>query len=95
MKTINFLAETEKAVKVNMEVSASIAPRGGYVSSMIKSKSWSVQVWMPKSQLNEGKFSEWIMNKKAEEAGEWMAERMGGRLISANAIFFDADGIAF
>jgi hypothetical protein len=35
------------------------------------------------------------MNKKAEEAGEWMAERMGGRLISANAIFFDADGIAF
>lgn len=85
-----FAKESEKAVMMTMKYSIEIAPRGGYVSSQVKYRNGAMNVWVPKSQIQDGKISDWIAQQKAEEANDWVLSKFSfGQVISNDVHFFD------
>ena len=52
------LKETEKAIMVQMAYDIEVAPDFGYSSSMVKNKVGTLQVWIPKSQIKDGKITD-------------------------------------
>ena len=63
-----YLAESDKAVKVNMNIDVTYSGTGRNGEWQDVSKQISTQTWIPKSQLQGGKPSEWIAQQKVTEA---------------------------
>ena len=89
-----YIAESDKAVKIKMNLYAEYAPNGGFVSSMVKDKSISTEVWIPKSQMVKGQPSTWIMGVKAQEVAEKYTP-MNGRVLRKSATFMDKNNKVF
>lgn len=49
-----------------MYIEATIAPNGGFSSSMTRDISTGVKVWIPKTQIENGNISEWIAKNKTK-----------------------------
>lgn len=87
---LSVVKETEKAVQVETEAYVEFAPYGGYTSSMIKDKTFNMKVWLPKSQIKDGKPSDWIKGKKEQDLldDSWLNSKMlNGRPISVSLKF--------
>ncbi len=87
---LSVVKETEKAVQVETEAYVEFAPNGGFTSSMIKSKTYNMKVWLPKSQIKDGKPSDWIKGKKEQDLldDSWLNSKMlNGRPISVSLKF--------
>lgn len=85
--------ETEKAVEVKMYLEATIAPNGGFSSSMTRDISTGVKVWIPKTQIENGNISEWIAKNKRQELESTLLSRYNnGRILSSEVTFNDANG---
>ena len=87
---LSVVKETEKAVQVETEAYVEFAPYGGYTSSMIKDKTFNMKVWLPKSQIKDGKPSDWIKGKKEQDLldDSWLNSKMlNGRPISVSLTF--------
>ena len=72
------------------EAYVEFAPYGGYTSSMIKDKTFNMKVWLPKSQIKDGKPSDWIKGKKEQDLldDSWLNSKMlNGRPISVSLKF--------
>lgn len=79
---------------LTLTVKADIAPRGGFTSSMVKYRTYTEDVWIPKSQLTEnGKPSKWITGKKIEEILN--KKFINHQIISSDGTYTDADGKSF
>ena len=66
--TVSYMKETEKAVMLQMVIEVEIAPKGGFVSSLVRDRIWFENVWIPKSQLSDtGRPSEWITKQKKDD----------------------------
>ena len=63
-----YLAESDKAVKVNMNIDVTYSGTGRNGEWQDVQKQISTQTWIPKSQLQGGKPSEWIAQQKVTEA---------------------------
>lgn len=82
--------ETEKALQVETEAYVEFAPRGGFTSSLIKDRTYNMKVWIPKSQIKDGKPSDWIKSMKENDLMEdsWLNSRiMNGRVLSVSLKF--------
>lgn len=92
---LSVVKETEKAVQVEAEASVEYVPDfglggGGYTSSMIKYKTYNMKVWLPKSQIKDGKPSDWIKGKKEADLVDdsWLNSKMfNGRVNSVSLKF--------
>lgn len=87
---LSVVKETEKALQVEAVANVEFAPNGGFTSSMIKEKNYNMKVWLPKSQIKDGKPSDWIKGKKEQDLlnDEWLGSRfIGGRPISVSLSF--------
>lgn len=82
--------ETEKAVLIKLRLYAEYAPEGGFVSSMVRDRNIDTNVWIPKSQFENGQPTNWILQQKANEIAERYTP-MNGRVLSTSAKFYDAD----
>ena len=67
---MNIIKETEKAVQVKVVVDAEYAPIGGYTSSLVKGRTFTTTAWLPKSQMVDGNFPEWLLKTKAAEIAD-------------------------
>lgn len=72
MKT---LKETEKAVQVEANVIMEIAPKGGFVSSLIRERSGKWTFWCPKSVVKDDVIADWFLGKKINEAREYYEDK--------------------
>ena len=63
-----YLQESDKAVKVNMNIEVTYSGTGRNGEWQDVNKSINTQTWIPKSQLQGGKPSEWIAQQKVTEA---------------------------
>lgn len=84
--------ETDKALRVEAEAYVEYVPSGfgGFTSSMIKSKTFNMNVWLPKSQIKDGKPSDWIKGKKEADLVDdsWLnSKMMNGRVHSVSLKF--------
>lgn len=89
---LSVVKETEKAVQVEAEAYVEYVPSGmgGFTSSMIKDKTFNMKVWLPKSQIKEGKPSDWIKGKKEQDLVDdsWLNSKMyNGRVHSVSLTF--------
>ncbi|GIV35416.1 MAG: hypothetical protein KatS3mg031_2951 [Chitinophagales bacterium] len=62
--------EREKAIKIAVRVSAEVAPKGGFVSSLVRSISTETMMWLPKAVVRNGLAPKDFLNKKAIEFAE-------------------------
>ena len=89
---LSVVKETEKAVQVEAEAYVEYVPSGmgGFTSSMIKDKTFNMKVWLPKSQIKDGKPSDWIKGKKEADLVDdsWLNSKMwNGRVHSVSLKF--------
>ena len=89
---LSVVKETEKALQVEAEAHVEFVPSGfgGFTSSMIKSKTYNMKVWLPKSQIKDGKPSDWIKGKKEADLVDdsWLNSKMlNGRVHSVSLTF--------
>lgn len=92
---ISFFRETEKAVQLELAYDITVAPSRGFTSSLAQDLIGREKVWVPKSQIQDGKLSDWIYNSKVKEVGELIASRRGGVFVGANytnSVILDAKG---
>lgn len=93
MTTSNFksIRESEKAVMIRATYYVEYAPSSAFCSSLINDKSGAMNIWLPKSQINEnGEISEWIANAKREELGQKVAGWY--YVVNVDVTFIDAEG---
>jgi hypothetical protein len=93
MTTSNFktIRESEKAVMINASYTVEFASSSAYCSSMVNERDGVMNIWLPKSQINEnGEISEWIANAKREEIGQKIAGWQ--YVVDVNVTFIDAEG---
>ncbi len=91
-KTNNFapLKETDKAVMISAYYDIGYAPEGGFSSSMVQEKGGTINVWVPKTQIKEGKISEWMVNQKVGEIQEKvLANVFNAQILHSDVSFFD------
>ena len=82
--------ETEKALQVETSAYVEFAPDGGFTSSLIKDRTYNMKVWIPKSQIKDGKPSDWIKSMKEKDLLDdpWLGSRfLNGRPISVSLTF--------
>ena len=87
---LSIVRETEKALQVEASAYVEFAPNGGFTSSMIKDRTYNMKVWLPKSQIKDGKPSDWIKSQKENDLlnDQWLGSRfMNGRPISVSLTF--------
>lgn len=88
---LSVVKETEKAVQVEAEASVAFVPDwGGFTSSQVKYKTYNMNVWLPKSQIKDGKPSDWIKGKKESDLVDdsWLNSKMlNGRVHSVSLTF--------
>lgn len=88
---LSVVKETEKAVQVEASAYVEYVPdRGGFTSSMIKDKTFNMKVWLPKSQIKDGKPSDWIKGKKEADLVDdsWLNSKMwNGKVHSVSLTF--------
>ena len=60
--------ESEKAIQIEAKYSAEVAPKGGFVSSMVRDTSGTLKIWIPKTQIENGAISEWIGSQKGKKS---------------------------
>lgn len=85
--------ETEKAIEIKAYISATVAPQGGFVSSMTSEIDTGINVWIPKSQIENGNISEWIAKGKRSELIDKILSRYpNGEIIHSEVTFNDAKG---
>lgn len=89
---LSVVKETEKAVQVEAEAYVEYVPSGmgGFTSSMIKDKTFNMKVWLPKSQIKDGKPSDWIKGKKEQDLVDdsWLNSKMwNGKVHSVSLKF--------
>ena len=66
--SVAYFNETEKAVQLEMTVKANYYGTKGYKGDFVdQQKEFTQKVWIPKSQLENGKPTEWIAKQKAKE----------------------------
>lgn len=80
---MNIKKETKKAVMIEVTYYFEFAPMGGFVSSLVRSKTVKRDTWFPKSQIKDGKPSDWICSRKAEEMADFYCP-LNGQVISAS-----------
>lgn len=85
--------ETEKAVMVGVEVYVEYAPSRAFTSSLVRDRTLKGNVWIPKSQIENGSPTNWILNQKAKD---FVHDRMGSAHIVNESwmqpVFRDANG---
>mgnify|MGYP001214829455 CR=1 FL=1 len=69
------IRETEKALQFESTVYMEVAPKGGFVSSLIKDRMGKWTFWCPKSVVKDGVIADWFMSKIESEAREYYAYR--------------------
>jgi hypothetical protein len=87
---LSVVRETEKALQVEASVYVEFAPIGGFTASMIKDRTYNMKIWIPKSQIKDGKPSERIKSIKENDLMEdsWLNSRiMNGRVIRVSITF--------
>jgi len=72
---MNKLRETEKAVQLEAKVFMEIAPKGGFVSSLIKDRQGKWTFWCPKSVIENNKIADWFLSKKIIEAQSYYEDK--------------------
>ena len=84
------LRESEKAIQVQLTIDVSYAPSSGYTSSLVKDKTITENVWIPKSQIENNNLSEWIAKSKTQEL---LDRKLGSgvHVIRTNNLFLDAN----
>jgi hypothetical protein len=92
---IAYLAESDKAVKLNINVKAAYmgTDRSGEWAS--DTKDLKYEVWVPKSQIQGGKVSTWIQKQKVYDAATWGNPNkgfMGMKVVAQTGYFTDAKG---
>jgi hypothetical protein len=86
------LKETEKAIMVQMAYDIEVAPDFGYSSSMVKNKVGTLQVWIPKSQIKDGKITDWIAQNKKQEAEDFVMKKfINAKTTYSSVHFLDKD----
>lgn len=90
-KGYSYERETEKAVQVNLRLYAEYAPEGGFTSSLVKDRTTTQKVWLPKSQIRDGHPTNWILRTKANEIAESKTP-LNGRVLSVNYRYTDSKG---
>lgn len=87
---IEGIKETNKAIMLKMHFYIEYAPDGGFVSSMVRDKEGTIEVWIPKSQIKEGKITEWIANQKKQEIeNKIMSKVINGKVLNSKIFFQD------
>ncbi len=71
-------------MQLELAYDITIAPSRGFTSSVAIDLIGREKIWVPKSQIQNGKLTDWIYNSKIKEVGELIASRRGGVFISAN-----------
>ena len=92
---ISYIQESEKAVKLNMNVSALYAGTDKSGEWAEVTKDFSKEVWVPKSQIENGKVSTWIQGEKVTEvaaSGNPNPRFMGMKVWAKSGYFTDAKG---
>lgn len=85
--------ETDKAVMVRMNYYLEYAPQGGFTSSMVRDREGIIDIWVPKSQVKDGKLSEWIVKQKQKEMEEKvMGKVLNGQVLDSKVSFSDKNG---
>jgi len=74
-ETMKTLKETEKAVQIEATVMMEIAPKGGFVSSLIRDRQGKWTFWCPKSVISNDNIASWFLDKKIEEAREYYEDK--------------------
>ena len=86
------MKETEKAIMVQMAYDIEVAPDFGYSSSMVKNKVGTLQVWIPKSQIKDGKITDWIAQNKKQEAEDFVMKKfINAKTTYSSVHFLDKD----
>ena len=78
--------ETEKAIQIEARYSASVAPKGGIASSLVRDVSGTMKIWVPKTQIENGNLSEWIAGQKENEISDFITTK---RFLNAQVIWMD------
>lgn len=86
--------ESEKALQLEVRYSGSVAPRGGYTSSMVRDVSGTTKVWVPKAQIERRNLSEWISSQKRGEVEAFITSKrfMNAQVTHLDMSFHDARG---
>lgn len=78
--------ETEKAIQIEARYSASVAPKSGVASSLVRDVSGTMKIWVPKTQIENGNLSEWIARQKENEISDFITTK---RYFNAQVIWMD------
>lgn len=77
---------------VQMAYDIEVAPDFGYSSSMVKNKVGTLQVWIPKSQIKDGKITDWIAQNKKQEAEDFVMKKfINAKTTYSSVHFLDKD----
>lgn len=89
----SIIEKRENAIKVKANVYVDYAPKGGFTSSLIRSKSFSKDIWLPMFAIKNIDGQLYIkkdfLNKKANEVGSSFVDNCiaGAQLIYASISF--------
>jgi hypothetical protein len=79
------LKETEKALQIEGRIYVEYAPKGGFVSSLVRDLNSKYTFWCPKSVVKNGIIAGWFLSKKVEEATSYFE----GKLINSQILTID------
>jgi len=86
---MKILKETEKAIQIEGLVQMEIAPKGGFVSSLVRDRQSKWTFWCPKSVVKENVIAEWFISKKIDEAREYFESKMyDAQILNINILTF-------
>lgn len=79
------LKETEKAIQIESTVYMEIAPKGGFVSSLVRDRQGKWTFWVPKSLIKDNVIADWFLAKKINEARDYYESKMyDAQILSLN-----------
>jgi len=79
------IKETEKAFQFESEIYMEVAPKGGFVSSLVRDRHGKWTFWCPKSVIKNDVIADWFISKKINEARDYYESKFyDAQILSLN-----------